>query len=375
MTQTVCIDCRYLGTRPSGIAELVKGLIDHAPRLAPDILFVLLKNPDFSGPLANGPNIIEQKVRVGPNSPASMWLLPRITSLRGAGVFHSPSNTLPAGLKMRTVTTIHDIMWLTNPALCDITWPGKIKQAFFAHGIRRAIANSDRLASVSQSTLDDILKFSPGAHDRLRLTQSGVAKRFRPAKRDPKILQRFGVVDHQKYALVVGQFAPYKNHHRALEAFAEALPNDAGAKLIFVQRRGQRADPLRRLAAKLQISGRVHFASARSEDELIQLYSHASALLHPSLCEGFGNPVAEAMACGCPVITSNQSAMPEVSGGAALLVDPFNIANIAAALRLIWYDKEKARAMREAGLARATELSWEDFAKKNIAIYRELLAS
>ena len=107
----------------------------------------------------------------------------------------------------------------------------------------------------------------------------------------------------------------------------------------------------------------------------MQLYSSASVLLHPSLCEGFGIPVAEAMACGCPVITSNLSAMPEVAGGAARLVDPRDIADIARALRDVCGSTETSEKLRKAGLARARELRWEDFAKANVDLYRATLAA
>jgi glycosyltransferase involved in cell wall biosynthesis len=96
-------------------------------------------------------------------------------------------------------------------------------------------------------------------------------------------------------------------------------------------------------------------------------------LLHPSFIEGFGNPVAEAMACGCPVVTSNCSAMPEVAGGAALLVDPHDPASIAAALRRVTQDPALAAELRQLGLARAARLDWRAFAAANLALYRKVL--
>ena len=107
----------------------------------------------------------------------------------------------------------------------------------------------------------------------------------------------------------------------------------------------------------------------------MQLYCGAEALLHPSFIEGFGNPVAEAMACGCPVVTSDCSAMPEVAGGAALLADPRDPGAIAAALKRAVEDPALAADLRARGLRRAAELDWRAFAAANCALYRRVLSA
>jgi len=370
---TVCIDCRYIGERPSGIAEVVQGLVDHVPSLAPDLTFRLLTSPERTKPLSTAANVTEHPVSAGSNSPVGMWFLPELARLSQSDVFHATANILPARLKMKTVTTVHDIMWLTHPQWCDATAYGHVKRRFFAHGIRRALTLSDRLAPVSAATGAALLEHNPALEGRIRLTRSGVADRFKPVARDSSTLAKFGIERGKRYALVVGQFAPYKNHEAALRAFASGIGDQGDARLIFVQRRGPNSASLGKLARQLGIDTRVHVAGGVSNEELLQLYSSARVLLHPSLCEGFGNPVAEAMACGCPVITSNRSAMPEVAGGAARLIDPQDENNIATALREIWHNREARKSMREAGIKRAAELRWVDFAQANVAIYRSLL--
>ncbi|WP_108788356.1 glycosyltransferase [Erythrobacter sp. Alg231-14] len=371
---TICIDCRYISDRPSGISQVIQGLIDHAPDLAPDLTFRLLKNARLKLPLSARSNVEEVIVQVGSNSPASMWFLPEIAPLLGADLYHATANTMPARLGMPCVTTVHDIMWLTNPEWCDSSPYGSIKRNFFGHGIRRAIAQSDRIATVSAATKAEIVQRYPASEPRICVTPSGVSDRFKPVGRDDRLKARLGLAQDAQYALIVGQFAPYKNHERAMQGFARSFGGERDKFLVMVQRQGGGTAPLERLAKSLGVTAQIRFTGPIDDADLINLYSDASMLLHPSLCEGFGNPVAEAMASGCPVVTSNRSAMPEVAGGAAVLVDPTCVDSIATAIAEVWNDNQKSHAMREAGIARAKEMRWIDFARANVAIYRSILA-
>lgn len=360
----ICIDCRYVAARPSGIGEVVAQLAAHAPTLAPDHSFLLLKHP-AAPRLSAAPNVDERVVRYAANGPATMWLLPRLVDLRGVALFHAPANILPAGLAMASVTTVHDLMWLTHPDwAAKPGWRGRVDRAFYAHGLRRALRRSTRIATVSAATAFDIAALDPAAGERTRVTLSGVDPAFHPSPAAPGA---------RRYILSVGQFAPYKNHLTVLEAFARIARDLPDLDLVFVQRQGAGSAVLAPRAAALGIADRVRFLPPVDRPALVRLYAGAVALCHPSLMEGFGNPLAEAMACGCPVVTSDRSAMPEVTGGAALLVDPRDPAAIAAALRRIATEPALADDLRARGLARAQALSWRAFAQANVAIYRELL--
>ena len=303
-----------------------------------------------------------------------MWWLPRIVDLSQVDLFHAPFNILPARLTMKTVTTLHDIMWLTHPGWCNPGLYGHIERHFYANGINRALDRSDAIATVSAATKSEILQRRPDVEGRVHVTVSGVSQDFARVAREEEALSSLGLPPGQKFILTAGQFAPYKNHEGALRAFARAFGDRGDISLVMVQRRSAGAGDLRGLARGLGIEDRVIFTGPVSFPALLQLYSGAAALLHPSFCEGFGNPVAEAMACGCPVITSNVSAMPEVAGGAGLLVDPHDTDNIAASLARVVADGQLAASLSKKGLARSKELSWEQFAKDNLAIYRSLLA-
>jgi len=374
MTQ-VCIDCRYIGPRPSGIAEVVGAIVGLLPGLAPDLDFLLLSHPAHGRPLSQAPNVREVVVAHAANGPGTMWLLPRLVDLRGVDLFHAPANILPAGLSMRTVTTIHDVMWLNHPGWCANSWTRWPDRAFYRHGLKRALNRSSHIITVSEATRREVLDLRPELAAKTTSCLSGVSRRFQPVAPDRERLRRLGISDNVRYLLSVGQYAPYKNHEGAIRAFASAFEGTRGIILILVQRQGRGALRLRQLAEDLGISDQVQLLSAVEQDDLMHLYSGAAALLHPSFCEGFGNPLAEAMACGCPVITSNVSAMPEVTAGAAVTVPPTDITAMATALRSVLHDTSLARSMRDKGLARAQELQWSNTAARYLEVYRKVLES
>ena len=372
--KTVCIDCRYIGPRPSGIAEVVRGLVDHLPALAPDLRFLLLRHPAHEGRLSHADNVAERVVRQAANGPATMWWLPRVVDLSGVDLFHATANIMPAGLPMPCVVTVHDIMWLTRPGWCGTGLRGRVDRLFYGHGIRRALRAAEAIATVSGATAAEIADFHPPSAERTTVTLSGVSQRFRPVAPNPAALQAVGLMPGRAFVLTVGQYAPYKNQEGAVRGFARAFGHRRDIDFVLVQRSGPDGGRLLDLARQLGVDGRVHVCSAIADDALLSVYSAAKALLHPSFCEGFGNPIAEAMACGCPVVTSGVSAMSEVAGGAAVLVDPQDDESIAAGLRGVIDDEQHGAAMRVAGLVRAQSLEWRGFAMANLAIYRQILS-
>jgi glycosyltransferase involved in cell wall biosynthesis len=372
-TLRIALDCRYLGPRPSGIGELVAALVRHLPALAPDIQFTFLRHPLRREQLSDAANVRQAVVDASANGPVTMLHLPLAVDLRGIDLFHAPANILPGGLTMPSITTIHDMMWLTHPRWCNPALWGRIEQRFYRHGIMRALNRSALITTVSEASRAEIVRFSPASADRVVVTRSGVADDFRPILPDAGALAQMGLVPGRRYVLVVGQGAPYKNHEGALRAFALACGSSPDIDLVLVQRRAGRRQELTGLASVLGIESRIRVLQPIDRSALVQLYSGAVALLHPSFIEGFGNPVAEAMACGCPVVTSDCSAMPEVAGGAALLADPYDPGSIAAALSRVLQDPALAAELRQLGLARAAELEWGAFAAANLALYRTVL--
>lgn len=369
----IALDCRYMGSRPSGIGEFVTALVQHLPSLAPDCEFVLLRQPRASGPLSRAANVREIAVAAAANGPVTLLHLPLAVDLAGIDLFHAPANILPGGLTMPAITTIHDVMWLTHPEWCNLGLWGRIERAFYGHGITRALRRSAHITTVSAASQEAILGQAPLLAERVSVIPSGVAQDFVPGVREEDALQRIGLPAGRRFVLVVGQGAPYKNHERALRAFALGFGARGDMDLVMVRRRGSSGVRLERLARDLGIGQRLHLLPAVARADLVRLYAAAEVLLHPSLCEGFGNPVVEAMACGCPVITSDCSAMPEVAGEAAVLVDPHDVGDIAAALMRVMGDTALRMALRQRGLARAKVFDWRACAEAYLALYRHVL--
>ncbi len=198
---------------------------------------------------------------------------------------------------------------------------------------------------------------------------------FRPvsATELAPILTRLGI--NFPYILYVGSTDARKNLPRLFEAFAMLHTDSPGRKLVIVGARDWRSDRITRTIEHLQLREAVHFIGLVQEEDLPALYCGADLFVFPSLLEGFGLPVIEAMACGTPVVTSTSSSLPEVAGEAAILVDPYDPAAIAAAMRRVLDNRALADDLRARGLARARQFSWEQTAHAMTVVYGKILSS
>jgi glycosyltransferase involved in cell wall biosynthesis len=376
---TLCIDCRYIRERPSGIGWYVQALVDHVPGLCPDLELLLLKHPKAPERLSTAPNVREVVVPEEANGPATLLWLPRVVDLRGVDLFHATFNILPAGLRMKSLVTLCDVMWIKYPQWCRTPGPwGLVETAFYRRGIQQALRSATHIAAISEATRQEIGTVDPRALSKTTVTLLGISEDFRPlagedgARRIAQAQAKW-MPGSERYVLTVGQFAGYKNHEGVVRAFAQAFRHDRGVHLGLVQRLGKGEETLLPIARALGVGDRVRFLPSVPFADLVALYNGALCLCHPSLYEGYGNPPGEALACGCPVVTSNRSSMPEVSTDAAVYVDPTDVDDVAWGLRKIADDPALRARLRERGIARAKELSWRRFAEENVAIYRELL--
>jgi len=197
--------------------------------------------------------------------------------------------------------------------------------------------------------------------------------RYRPMSLesvDPA-LKRY--VIERPYILYVGSLEKRKNLPRLLEAYAYLRETLPGWKLVIVGGRKWKSDPIYKAVQRLGLEPHVIFTGFVAEEDLPALYNGADLFVFPSLYEGFGLPVLEAMACGTPVVTSNTSSLPEVAGEAALLVAPTDVKAIAAAMQRVLSEPDLAAELRRRGLERASQFSWERTARETLAVYERVL--
>lgn len=370
----VVVDARYLRGRPSGVGAYVHAVVTRAPALAPDLdwaAWMPAAGPDLAG-------VVRHRVEAGANSLPTLLWPSRLAALRRDDVFHATFNILGYGLPCRTVTTVHDLMWMLQPALCEGRSPATpFLAAFYSAGIAHAIRRSNRVIAISQATADDIVRVFPEAAPRVRVIRHGVEPRFRPpTSRDAVREQLAPRIGGTRYLLVVGQNAPYKNHEAILRAFAAAsLPPDV--RLVMLQRLYQngrwgfsREPALARLTRHLGIGDRVTWLSGLDDGEVLALVQGATALVQFSRFEGFGMPALEALACGTPVVASDIAPLVEVLGGAGLHA-ALDGDQLPKQLHRIATDPGLQAELSARGVERAAAFSWERCAAEHVAVYRE----
>jgi len=366
------IDARYVEPKPSGIGRYVEALINRLPKLEPERAFELWTHPTRPEPVTF-PNVRCQPLSA-PADGLRTLLTPRwLGQLRPEDVIHFPFSLLGRGLRCATVVTVHDLMWMEQPELVEgRPLMRRIREQYYQQGMRWALRFATRLIAVSEATRDRMVARLPECAERIRVTHNAADALFVPAADVAAAAQQAAKVigSAAPYYLVVGKNEPYKAHELVLAAFAEGARDD---ELLVLIQRTSGGRGLVDLAERLGIAGRLRFLPTVSGSELTSLLQAAQALIQPSLVEGFGIPVLEAMACGCPVVASDTPALVEVMGGAGLNARVGSSAALARELTQL-RTPGLAEQLRQRGLARARDFSWERTAAATLAVYHEAAA-
>jgi glycosyltransferase involved in cell wall biosynthesis len=281
---------------------------------------------------------------------------------------HFTNNVAPIWGPCPTILTIHDMtLWLFP----HYHYRKRLlaMRPILPLAARRAAA----VITVSQSARADIIRLLGLPADNVHAIYEAPAPIFRPLSPGPALTavrHRHQLPD--RFLLYVGTIEPRKNLVRLLEAFARLTPSFPH-HLLLVGQRGWKDDEVFAAVERLQMAARVRFLGFLPADDLAALYNLAEALVFPSLYEGFGLPVVEAMACGTPVIASNRGALAEVAGGAAEMVNPTDIDSIAAGLERALADPRRRAELRSLGLARAANFRWETTAAQTRAVYERVV--
>jgi len=360
---TVTFDADVLGRQRGGEETMVRGLLDGLASI--DLPFRVLAYVRDTAALEPRGRVTPVAVAVGSNYARVAYALPRQLR-RDRPDLHHGNYVLPPRLPCPAVLTVSDCSW----AHLGESMPVADRLAFqrFVPWSAKRAAHVLTISEHARSELLELFGWLDG--DRITVLPLAVDARFRPVPPDPG---RFGL--DGPYVVCLGAVQPRKNLGRLLEAWAtlRARGDLDGAVLAIAGRLKQDGDEFAATAERLGIADAVRWLGYVADEDVPALLAGARCLAFPSLYEGFGLPVVEAMATGCPVVTSDAPSLPEAADGAALLVDPLAPTAIADGIgRLLRDEAERAR-LRELGLARAARLSWTHAAEVLAGVYEQVM--
>lgn len=279
---------------------------------------------------------------------------------------------IPPGVKGKKVVFIYDMVWKACPETMEAA-----NRQFLDRQMRGACERADAILTISEFSRGEIIKYMGAAEEKVKVVPCGVnAERFHPRYR-PEIAadaaRRYGI--DGEYVLYLGTLEPRKNLARLIEAYhmlrdrhkKEKLP-----RLVLAGKKGWLYEDLFPMVESFHLEKEVIFTGYVEDAHVPLLLRGACAFVFPSLYEGFGLPPLEAMSCGTPVITSNVSSLPEVAGGAGLLVDPYSAEEICGAMETLVYDNTTRSELARKGLERAGSYTWEGSARKLRNIWAEI---
>lgn len=356
--------------RPAGAAVYAIELVGALARLdtphtlqvfARSDVFANLRRPGFEPWRLHGARSRLQR---------TLWqqlTLPGLLARHAVDVLHSTHHDLPLRVpeRVRRVVTVHDVTF----ALMPRRYP-PVRRWYMQLITSLACRLADAIIVPSHTVRRDLCKRLGVPDARVAVVYEAAGERFRPASDEAvaQTLRREGLAAHP-YVLSVGSLEPGKNRSRLIAAIHALRLRGSPLRLVVVGQPAWSYETDFALVRRLGLQDRVRFLDYVPASDLPALYTGAAVVAFPSLYEGFGLPVLEAMACGAPVVTSSVSATAEMAGDAALLVDPRDTEAIADAIERVASDADLAADLRARGFRRAAEFSWERAARETLAVY------
>jgi glycosyltransferase involved in cell wall biosynthesis len=314
---------------------------------------------------------VAESIPGGPSKVGVQYLLWHLAGIPGgiarmtreADVVYLPLTVSPPRLRPPQVVTVLDMTFALFPQ-----YHNRITRAVAGTGLRRAIREADAFIAISEHTRNDMVRMTSIPKERIHVVPLAADSRFSPQP-DPTISAKYNI--DGPYVLYVGTLEPRKNLTVLLKAFAAI--KDRTTKLVFAGAKGWMYEEFMQSIQDLGLSERTIITGFIAHEDLPALISTASVFVYPSLYEGFGLPVLEAMQCGTPVITTNVSSIPEVAGDAALLIAPDDVAGLARHLDDVLASPDLQAEMRENGLEQARCFSWERTGEMTAEVFRRVV--
>ncbi|HKP54081.1 MAG TPA: glycosyltransferase family 1 protein [Chloroflexia bacterium] len=358
--------------RKSGVGYYTENMLASVMRAAPQHRYMLFSNRDMREGWKQLASETVHSERLFPVR--AVWMqavLPGTLRRVLPDLCHFTNYLAPLAMSCPYIVTVYDMTVFITPRLHRFK-----KLVLDRTLIPRVARKAGAIITVSNSARKDILRYLKVPKEKVRVVMGAASPAFHPIT-DPALLEavraRHGL--HEPYILYVGTIEPRKNLPRLVQAFASLKKRGLPHKLVIVGQSGWQTEPIYAEIEQLGLKPDVLFTGYVPFEDLPAIYTMAEAMAFPSLYEGFGLPVIEAMACGTPVVTSRSSSLIEVAGDAGMLVDPLSVEEIEDALHRVLNDPALRADMRYRGLERASNLTWEHTAQATLEVYDKVLAS
>jgi len=295
--------------------------------------------------------------------------LPGLVRKTGLDLLHSPHYTRPVSLGCASVVTFHDMTFFLYPRYHTF-----FKRIYFPAAMRKSARSADALIAVSENTKADIIQHLGISASKIHIIYHGVDDRFKPIS-DKNFLNTIS----QKYnlpagfILYVGVVEPRKNLVSLLSAFHELNKNNNNLILVIAGQPGWGYNEVKKIVAGYNLKDSVILAGFIPPEDLPAIYNLAKIFVYPSIYEGFGLPVLEALACGTPTITTRVSSLPEITGDAGILVPPGDDEALRMALQTLLEDEKEQNRLSKMGPQRAVRFRWNRTAQETLDVYKQVL--
>ena len=374
---TIGIDGRFLQDKFHGIGRYTHGLITGLCELEGDHQITLFIDPSLPNtrllltPWLHSPKLHIEHVSIPMYHPQELWAWPAQLRRTSVDVFHSPYFWAPLILSCPLITTVHDMIFDRYPEYI----PGRRFSLPYKIMSRLTLLKSRSVIAVSEATRRDILEFTHTPSHKAVTVLSGVESAFTiPVTEQERAQVRVKYSLPDSYILALGARRPHKNIQRLVSAFSHAATDIPHALVLVGAIDNRFFDDASSAIMQLKQVGRVIEIAQVDEADLRALYAAADMFIQPSIIEGFGLPVIEALACGCPVACSNTSSLPEVAGDAAIFFDPLSEAEMADAIRCMLTSPELRKQLSQRGHERVQHFNWQTTAAKTLDVYRNAVA-
>jgi glycosyltransferase involved in cell wall biosynthesis len=363
----IALDLRRIGNR--GIGRYMQCLVEAVLAHKSGHEFLLILPPDAQELISvNGSGAQKISSSLKYYSVREQFELPRILRAQKIDLLHSPHFMMPLWSPCPAVVTIHDVIYLA----CKEDLPSWAGRLYYRRMMAASTRRAQKIITCSEFSRDDIVRWLQVDPARIEVIYPGVSPVFQPETDQQEIatvLSRYRIA--LPYILYAGIYKPRKNHAGLLRAFREFLSAGVEAQLVIAGPMDNGEAILKNLAQELGIANHVVLTGPVDDSELKVLYSAARVYACPSLYEGFGFTVLEAMACGAPVVCSPRTSLPEVAGEPAMYADPVDPEKFAEALARVFSDDQLRAELILKGRKHCERFNWARTAAQTIAIYEQ----